>query len=163
MNTKKGVEKPNWRQIFLLVSIVTIGLVSWKVYASWPTKNLQLSGIILDATTQQPVPKAKVIITTRNTILWGDGPWIFGILADEGGEFGIEKNMKYRFNHIHLEICSPENRYTYYQSIKNKRNQSFFVGGPKQKGQTKPTYQEYSRFSGGAWSKNVGFLPYSAE
>ncbi len=48
------------------VALISALLIVWRIYENWPSKELHLSGTVLDVETRKPVGKAKIIVGQRH-------------------------------------------------------------------------------------------------
>lgn len=132
-------------------------IILWSLYANWPSNEVTISGTVIDVETREPVANAKIIVSVWNVPIWDSNPRCIGFLTDSNGDFQLERTMDFMIGWINFEVCTPKNKYIYYDSVPNEMNQIIEVGGQKPKEQTRPSYQEYDNFSSGCWGKEVVF------
>lgn len=95
----------------ILLALGGIAIVTATIWLSRQKKNVEYEGVVLNSVTGQPVPHAKVVLSTWNYGFWDSNPTHVGMLADESGRFQIEASPGYWIDNVDLSASSPQSRF----------------------------------------------------
>jgi hypothetical protein len=100
--------------------LIVGGLVFWVWAAIWIShqrRNATITGYVVDAQSGQPVPNAKVVVSTWYYGLFSN-PTNYGTLTDGQGEFRIRVSPGYWIAWIDVAASTPDNKYAFQGKIR---------------------------------------------
>ncbi|MCG8449808.1 MAG: hypothetical protein MI725_09550 [Pirellulales bacterium] len=106
--TKSVVRKRLMKIALFILLLVILELIL--LCGPW-AKKLDVSGIVLDTQTNEPVADAKVIVSAWNHGMFDSNPRKFLTRTNELGRFQLNKKLDFRIAEIDIEAIAPDNRY----------------------------------------------------
>jgi hypothetical protein len=107
---KKCVSLGRYLLISIVSFIITISVI-FGVWASNQKKDVHYWGVVVDSETGQPVPNAKVVLTTWYYGFWDSNPTHVGTVTDQSGRFAIGSSPGYWIDQVNLSAASPDSRF----------------------------------------------------
>ena len=152
------IPKCGFRNLSFLF-LICLFLVGICVFERWPvSRHLEVIGLVVDMKSDQPVKKAKVIVSAWDYGWFDTNPRKFGFMTNSEGRFCCVEEFNFLIRKINVEVCTPSNEYRFF-NVRNHSNTVLKIGESKPKEQILPSYQDYSRFTRGRWARDVTFSP----
>ncbi|MFC7339579.1 carboxypeptidase-like regulatory domain-containing protein [Haloferula chungangensis] len=95
----------------ILLTLVGVGVLVVSFWLGQQKKSVGYEGVVVDSATGQPVPNAKVILSTWDYGFWDSNPTHVGTLSDDAGRFTIAATPGYWIDNVDLSASSPESRF----------------------------------------------------
>lgn len=139
-----------WHAVVLVVGAAVCTLIALAIYVSpWNTQ-VRIDGTVVDATTKKPKPNSRVILTIVRKGFPYDGMVAkYGMVADNNGQFSLDRQSPERFHEICIEASTPSNGYGYVDVSGGVVDVEIKVSPLPQVLKDMPRMQ-YSHFGGGA-------------
>ncbi len=140
----------------ILLTIVGVGFLAVSFWLSQQKKSVAYEGIVIDSATGQPVPDAKVVLSTWYYGFWDSNPSHVGTFTNEAGRFTIEASPGYWIDNVDLSASSPESRFRRLRNPSEKADVRIELSSldPSMVGIDGFTYDTFS----GGWSGKVQWI-----
>jgi hypothetical protein len=81
--------------------------------SSWaPSRTrLNVSGVVLDASTNRPVAEARVVVVVVEEVPFSEWHLGYGIVTDENGRFAVNVRTPIRFHRIYIAASTPDDMF----------------------------------------------------